>query len=181
MQADFNYIQSGCYYAAKLWTEQGEAVEQANVLSNKTALQHGPKALGDLGWLCVQAQPTVWFDACDSVLVPPRHLLEYQQLRQGVRECRVHLELDYVKALAQVRKSWTRLNPRKLSKPQESDYAEAALITVFMLDRTRSAPYIHKGVHLLFEQGFNEIPSPGQAETMSQNLAAWWNKNIATA
>lgn len=180
MQSDFSYIQDGKAYSAKLWNDSADAEKHAQALSAETTQLHNTQPIGEKGWVCVSAAPNQWVDAQNAVLVVPQAHLQFQRLRQAVRDCRVHLALDCAKALEQVRKSWARLNPLKLSAPKENDYDEAAFITVFMLyDPESSHVSLEEGVQLIFEQGFNNIPQEGEVSTLSNRLTSWWQKSAA--
>jgi len=176
MQADLSYIQDGQRYAAKLWTEQPEAAEHALALSTQTAHLHNAKPIGSLGWLCVQAKPTLWVDALNSVLITPRQLLQYLQLQQATLDCKSYLELDYAKEINKVKHSWARINPKRLSAPKADDYAEAALVTVFLLDTPDISFTVEEGIQLLYEQGFETRPTSQKVESISQSLSHWWHK-----
>lgn len=181
MQTTFTYRQDGCLYTAHIWTDRAEAVEQARHLSSRTTMPHVAQELGDVGWVCVQTKPTLWVDACNAILKAPTQLLRYLQWRQASRDYKALLEREYSQGLGLVCDSWVKLNPLQLAEPKKTDYWEAALSLVYLLDNPEGSLSLEEGVQLLFEQGFKQEAPEGKARSISRNLKAWWDKHVAPA
>lgn len=181
MQKDFTYYEHGTQFAMKLWTEQEEAVEQARVLTSRTTVPHRAEPLGEYGWVCFQETPAMYIGADGGIAIHPKCLMRYIQLAQAAKESRAHLEMDYPSALSQVRKSWVKLNPLGLEKPAEESYAEAALFTVFLLDKADPDVSMVEGVRMVFEQQCLKRAPQQLVEAIGQNITAWWNKHVAVA